>query len=139
MLEIQYERSTARWHSCVWKCPRMDSKGLLSGRPLRRCIHECPIKYCSSYQGLKLLAARLRYNTSGRPLDSISVRLCVQKCPQMDSKSLQSGQPLQRYLCVYPTMYCSSYQGLTLVAARLRCDVSGQPLDSASVSGNAPK
>ena len=97
----------------------------------------CPTKYCSSFQGLKLLAGCLRYDMSGRPLDIVSVRLYVWKCPQMGSKHLQSGRPLQRYIHECPNMYCSSPQGLKLVAACLRYDTSGRPLDGISVSGNA--
>ena len=95
--------------------------------------------YCLSSQGFKLLAACLRYDMSGRPLDTVSVFLCVWKCPRMGSQHLQSGQPLQRYIHECPSMYCSSPQGSKLVAARLRYDTSGQPLDGIPVSGNAPK
>ena len=139
MHEIQNARSTARQYLCVLRCPQMVSRALRSGRPLRRCISVCPTKYCSSYQGLKLLAAHLRYDPSGRPLDSVSVHLCVWKCLQMDSKGLQSGRPLQRCIHKCPSMYCSSPQGSKLVAARLRYDTNGRPLDIISVSRNAPE
>ena len=109
---------------CVWNCPQMGSKHLQSGQPLQRYIQECPSMYCSSPQGPKLLAACLRYDMSGRPLDSVSVHLCVWKCLRMDSKGLQSGRPLQRCIHKCPSMYCSSPQGSKLVAARLRYDTS---------------
>ena len=99
----------------------------------------CPNKYWSRSQHSKLVVECLRYDTSGRPLDIVSLRLCVWKCPQMGSKHLQSGRPLQRYIHECPSMYCSSPQGLKLVAARLRYDTSGRPLDGISVSGNAPE
>ena len=133
MSEIRYKRSTARQHLCVWKCSQMSQRGLQSGRPLQRYIHECLSMYCSSPQGLKLVAACLRYDTSGRPLDTVSVCLCVWKCPQMGSQQLQSGRPLQRYIYECPSMYCSSPQGSKLVAACLRYDTSGRPLNGVSV------
>ena len=99
----------------------------------------CPNKYWSRSQHSKLVVECLRYDTSGRPLDIVSLHLCVWKCPQMGSKHLQSGQPLQRYIQKCPSMYCSSPQGPKLLAACLRYGTSSRPLSSVSVSGNAPK
>ena len=99
----------------------------------------CPNKYWSRSQHSKLVVECLRYDTSGRPLNIVTLCLCVWKCLQMGSKHLQSGRPLQRCILECPNMYCLSSQGSKVVAARMRCDRSGRPLDIASATCNAPK